>query len=427
MSKQIIILVSAKMAFIFYNSRLKKSYIPSSNYQINEIYLGKVESIRPDIKGAFIKLVGTSTKGFLHLSENALGKRLILHQAILVQVKKEATSHKITQVTENISLAGRYFTLLPYSQTINLSSRLNNQNVKSKLRTLATFVLEPCIGVFIHFDAQNVSDQVLIYELETLKARWVWIQKFASIGLPPHLIYKEEPFVSRVLKNFYDSSTTHIILDSPTHVNNVKSYIQREPKFFTNVSVIYYKEPYQLEQSLRLDTFLAKLIKSEVKLPSGGNIIIGVTDAMNIIDVNSGSLRSMQTSRDNALKTNYEAALVISEQLYLRNIFGIVLIDFISMQRSIDKYKLLSFFSELLHRDQSISKVLNLSYLGLVEITRKRENNKLGHIKFWYYILYKKFITGRPAIVNNHNREIESVRKNFSQKLILQRLIGITY
>ncbi|MGV2829023.1 Rne/Rng family ribonuclease [Myxosarcina sp. GI1(2024)] len=389
MPKQIIIAEQHHLAAVFWEEHIQELIVATGNQQVSDIYLGSVENVIPGIDAAFVNIGDAERNGFIHVSDlgplrlkktsAAITELLEPHQRALVQVMKEPTGNKGPRLTGNITLPGRYLVLMPYGRGVKLSRRISVENERSRLRALAILVKPPGMGLLVRTEAEGKAEEAIIEDLEFLQKQWESIQYQANSVKPPALLNRDDDFIQRVLRDVYSADVNTIVVDSPAGVKRIRQHLMnwsggRSPQ---GVFIDHHREHQPILEYYRVNAAIREALKPRVELPSGGYIIIEPTEALTVIDVNSGSFTRSATARETVLWTNTEAATEIARQLRLRNIGGVIVVDFIDMDSRRDQLKLLEHFNKALKGDKARPQIAQLSELGLVELTRKRQGKNI--------------------------------------------------
>jgi ribonuclease E len=389
MPKQIIIAEQHHIAAVFWEEQIQELIVATGHQQVSDIYLGTVENVIPGIDAAFVNIGNSERNGFIHVTDlgplrlkrnaAAITELLAPQQKALVQVMKEPTGNKGPRLTGNITLPGRYLVLMPYGKGVKLSRRIANENERSRLRALAILIKPPGMGLLIRTEADGKAEEAIMEDLEFLQKQWESIQYQANYAKPPVLLNRDDDFIQRVLRDTYSAEVNTIMIDSSSGVKRIKQQLAnwssgRSPQ---GVFIDYHREPQAMLDYYRINAAIKEALKPRVELPSGGYIIIEPTEALTVVDVNSGSFTRSATSRETVLWTNTEAATEIARQLRLRNIGGVIVVDFIDMDSHRDKIKLLEHFNNSLKGDKARPQIAQLSELGLVELTRKRQGKNV--------------------------------------------------
>ncbi|MDY7013672.1 MAG: Rne/Rng family ribonuclease, partial [Cyanobacteriota bacterium] len=300
-------------------------------------------------------------------------------QTVVVQVMKEPTGNKGPRLTGKIGMPGRYLVLMPYGRGVNLSRRIKNENERSRLRALAILVKPPGMGLLVRTEAEGKDEEAILEDLEFLQKQWEDIQSQANTTKPPCLLNRDDDFIQRVLRDIYSGEVNRIVVDSNYAVKRVKQQLMswsggRMPD---GLSIDHHRDRQHILEYFRVNAAIREALKPRVDLPSGGYVIIEPTEALAVIDVNSGSFTRSATARETVLWTNNEAAKEIARQLRLRNVGGVIIIDFIDMDSRRDQLELLDNFNKALKADKARPQIAQLSELGLVELTRKRQGKNI--------------------------------------------------
>ncbi len=422
MSQQIIIAEQARIAALLTDDRVDELIVATGQYQIGDIFLGTVENVLPGIDAAFINIGESEKNGFIHVSDlgplklkkGTFGITELLEpkQKVLVQVIKEPTGSKGPRLTGSISIPGKYLILQPYGQGVNISRKINTETERSRLKALGVLIKPPSTGLLFRTEAEKIKEELLIEDLEHLIQQWENVLKVSEASNPPNLVKRDEDFSLKILRDHIKESTKSIIIDSKFSVARSKDFLIN---YESDIDIEFH------DNSLNQDIFdkyeikktIQKALQPRVDLPSGGYIIIEPTEALTVIDVNSGSFTRSANSRQTVLWTNCEAAVEISRQMKLRNIGGVIVVDFIDMESRRDQFQLLEHFTSAIKDDSARPQIAQLTELGLVELTRKRQGQSI------YELFGNKCSTcnGTGHVENIFNHEITNIKiKNVENK-----------
>jgi ribonuclease G len=297
-------------------------------------------------------------------------------QEILVQVAKSPIGTKGPRVTAHISLPGRFMVLMPTVDHIGISRRITDEAERTRLRELLLGVRKDTFGYIFRTAAQGIQEDRLIREIAFLTKTWEDIRKKSQIMSAPYLLYRDLNVTFRAVRDLLTDEADRLIIDSRQEYENVRNFL-RQLLPDSKVSVELYTGTEPIFDAYNIEGDIARALKKKVWLKSGGYIVIEQTEALAAIDVNTGRYVGKHNFDETILKTNLEAVKEIAYQIRLRNIGGIIIIDFIDMKRSAHKEKVMSQLTEALKKDKSQTNVLPLSELGLVQMTRKRVRKNL--------------------------------------------------
>ena len=384
MPQQIVIAEHLRIAALLTDERIDELIVAQGSYQIGDIFLGTVENVLPGIDAAFVNIGESEKNGFIHVNDlgplrlkkatAGITELLEPRQKVLVQVMKEPTGNKGPRLTGNIALPGRYLVLQPYGQGVNISRRISLESERNRLRALGVLVKPPSTGLLIRTEAEDISEEFLIDDLENLLKQWELIQQASESCIPPILLNRDEDFIHRILRDHMGQNVNHIVVDNPEAIGRVKNFLGKDSK---ELEIELHSDSQNILEKYRVISAINNALKPRVELLSGGYIIIEPTEALTVIDVNSGSFTRSANSRETVLWTNCEAAIEIARQLKLRNIGGVIIIDFIDMDTRRDQLQLLEHFISAINGDSARPQIAQLTELGLVELTRKRQGQNI--------------------------------------------------
>jgi ribonuclease E len=389
MPKQIIIAEQHRIAAVFSEDQIEEIVVATGTHQVGDVYLGVVENVLSSIDAAFVNIGEGDRNGFIHVTDlgparlrrsgGSIQELVAPKQRILVQVMKEPTGNKGPRLTGNISLPGRYVVLLPYGKGVNLSRRIGGEDERNRLKALAILIKPAGMGLLVRTEAEDMSEDQIIEDLDLLQRQWELIQQESSTARHPGLLNRDQDFVQRILRDLFTDGVNRVVVDSADGLRRIKQYLANwgEGKIPASLAIEQHREPKPILEFFRVNAAIREALRPRVDLPSGGYVIIEPTEALTVIDVNSGSFTKSKTSRETVLWTNCEAAVEIARQLRLRNIAGVIVVDFIDMDSLQDKQQLLEQFNRALRADKSRPQIAQLTELGLVELTRKRQGQSL--------------------------------------------------
>ncbi len=350
------------------------------------IYLGRVQNVLPGMEAAFVD-IGTPKNAVLYRGDVQYDKEdvdtpagdarieQILHskQMILCQVTKNPIGAKGARLTQEVSLPGRFVVLIPNSKTYGISKRLTDAE-RRRLRGILDRVKPAEHGVILRTAAEHATEQELTADMTRLLDEWARIEAAQKKSSGPTLLYREPELAVRVIREEFNADYRGVMIDDRALYEEVKSYISDfNPELADRVT--YYDretEGLSLFENQHVHEQLHKALDRKVWLPSGGSLIIEHTEALTVIDVNTGKNVGTNNLEQTVFQNNLEAAQEVAHQLRLRDIGGIIVIDFIDMEIKDNRKKVVESFRHALARDKTRTQVFEISELGLVEMTRKR-------------------------------------------------------
>lgn len=362
----------------------------SSRGIVGNIYNGRVTRVLPGMQSAFVD-IGLDRAAFLHLADiwrlrqgEDADKPIerLLHEGknILVQVIKDSIGTKGARLSTQVSIAGRLLVYLPQVSHIGISQRIEDETERKSLREKLKHLLPLAEkgGFIIRTMAEAASEQDLRTDIEYLHKLWRDIREKSATD-KPGLLYQDLNLSFRVLRDFVNDDTARILVDSRETFQKMKSFAQI---YISNVMdrINHYAGERPLFDLYGMEEEIEKSLARRVNLKSGGYLIIDQTEALTTIDVNTGGFIGVRSFDDTIFKTNLEAAQAIARQLRLRNLGGIIIIDFIDMEDAEHKSAVLTEFKKSLTKDRTHMTVNGFTALGLVEMTRKRTRESLAHI-----------------------------------------------
>ena len=362
---------------------------------ISNIYKGKVVRVLPGMQAAFID-IGLERTGFLHASDIGNGKtsdngdepareirELVREgQSIIVQVVKDPLGTKGARLTTYITLPSRYHVLLPSGQGVGVSARIEEDAERERLRTMVTDMLgedDEQAGVIVRTAAEGAPHEALRADLVFLKKLWSVVQVQCSKGAVKTLVHEDLPLPIRIMRDMVTSDVERILIDSKPDFDKMKAFAasflpELEPK------LELYEKRRPIFDLHGAEDEIQKSLDRSIPLKSGGYIIIDQTEAMTTIDVNTGGYVGHRNLEETIYRTNLEAAVAIARQLRLRNLGGIIVLDFIDMEDAEHRRQVMAVLQQSLSKDHARHQVSPVSALGLVEMTRKRTRESLQHI-----------------------------------------------
>lgn len=300
-------------------------------------------------------------------------------QEILVQVAKDPIGTKGARVTSRITLPGRYVVLMPGMEHIGVSRKIENEEKRKYLKELASKFKPTGCGLIMRTVSEDATEEEIQKDIDFLLLLWDNIQKKKEKAHAPSLIHSEFDLVLRSLRDFMNQNVDRLIIDNPVECQRLKEFASVYfPRIAEKIELYEGDEP--LFDVFGVEVDLARALERKVWLKSGGYIVIDQTEAMTIIDVNTGKFVGKENLEDTILRTNLEAVKEIAYQIRLRNLGGIILIDFIDMDKEENKQKVINAMAEAMKKDRAKTTIYNITELGIVQMTRKRTRESLEHI-----------------------------------------------
>ena len=382
MSKAIVVAERDNIAAVIEDGKICEFFVQRGDMLLNDVYLATVDNILPSIDAAFVN-VGYDKMGFLHAND-AIGKgtlreKLSPKQKIIVQVVKEPVGHKGPRVSTLLSLPGRFLVLMPHETGINVSRKIVSNKERARLKSIISLLKPVGLGVIVRTEAEGQSDADIQEDLEILLEKWNTIVTAAETRPAPSLLYRDQDLLYRVMREACSEEVDEIILDTSYGAHRAQQILQNW-NMNKNIEVNVYKGSETLLVASGVVKEIKAALQTKVNLPSGGYLFIQTTEALTVIDVNSGKFVSSNTQDETIVKTNLEAVHEIARQLRLRNIGGMVIVDFIDMNNRRDKLAIMEELELALEKDKAKPQVGQLSDLGLVELTRHRQGQSLSEL-----------------------------------------------
>jgi len=346
---------------------------------VGNVYLGRVQNVLPGMEASFVE-IGEARNGVLYAGEVGLAGdegdevpriETVLQsgQPILVQVTKDPMRAKGARLTALISIAGRHLVLVPKAKSLGVSRRLPDPE-RNRLRDLAQAMRPSEHGLIVRTAAEGVSKEDLERDLARLLEVWEEIEKKSARAKAPALIYSEPELELRVIRDLFNRDVTRCVVDDPQLESTLRDYVRStSPDLDSRLELFQGSLP--IFEEFRVLEQIRKSLDRRVWLPSGGHLVIDRTEAMTVVDVNTGKFIGKSNLEETVFRTNKEAAVEVARQLRLRDIGGIIVIDFIDMEVSENRDEVLKVFRDALERDKTRTQVFDISSLGLVQMTRK--------------------------------------------------------
>ncbi len=364
---------------------------------VGNIYRGRVTNVLPGMQAAFVD-IGLEKNAFLYVGDinvdntvfdfgdrnsgkvlKNISLRDIIRegQEITVQILKEPMGTKGARVTTHITLPGRYVVLMPTLNYVGVSRRIEDEEERQRLRRIAEAIKPENMGVIVRTAAKDKQPEDLMPDIEVLCRLWDGIKEREKHGQVPRLLHKDESLLYRTVRDIFCSDVDRLIINDYYHYQKVVELVKAISPLLVD-RVEYADAQRNLFEIYGIEEKIEKAIQKKVWLKSGGYIVIDVTEALTVIDVNTGKFVGNASLEDTAFRTNLEAAEEIAHQIRLRDIGGIIIIDFIDMSEEEHKQKVLEVLEQALKKDRTKTNLVGLTGLGLVELTRKKVRPRLS-------------------------------------------------
>ena len=355
---------------------------------VGNLYMGRVARVLPGMQSAFVD-IGLERAAFLHVADiwenrepgKPIEKILTEGSPLLVQVVKDPIGSKGARLSTQVSLAGRLLVYLPHDPHIGISQRIEDENGRAQLRDRLKELVpaDEKGGFIVRTLAEAAAEDELAADIAYLRQLWATIRSRSLGAKPPEQLYQDLSLAQRVLRDMVSAETQRVLVDSRENHQKLVAFTQRYmPQLAARVE--HYAGERPLFDLYSVEDEIEKALSRRVDLKSGGYLIIDQTEAMTTIDVNTGGYVGSRNFDDTIFKTNLEAAQAIARQLRLRNLGGIIVLDFIDMQSESHRAAVLEEFKRALARDRTRVTVNGFTGLGLVEMTRKRTRESLAHV-----------------------------------------------
>jgi len=442
MYKEIVINAGAEetRAALLEENELVELYIerPISQRVVGNIYKGKVENVLPGMQAAFVD-IGLERNAFLYIDDalpprngeddddyedvKNLSIKDVLNegQEILVQVVKEPIGAKGARVSRHITLPGRYLVLMPMVDYVGVSRRIQDDEERSRLRRLAEKVRPEGTGLIVRTVAEGHNERDLAHDVDFLVKLWDRIQNRAKNTRAPALLHRDLGLVFRIVRDMFTEDVNKLVVDSRHEYDRIMELLDFiSPSLKGRVSLFKNKNQ-AIFDYYGLEAEIDKALKRRVWLKCGGDIVIDQAEALTAIDVNTGKYVGSTNLADTVLKTNLEAAREIARQLRLRDIGGIIVIDFIDMESHRHRQKVLQALEESLRRDRTKAHILGITELGLVEMTRKKVRQGLDQTlqKQCPYCEGRGKVLSEETMARRVRREIRRILRQSTSDAIL--------
>jgi ribonuclease G len=374
------------------NGVLQEIYIERTNHRglVGNIYKGKVVRVLPGMQAAFVD-IGLERAAFIHAAEVGKGDanapiNQLLHegQSLVVQVTKDPISTKGARLTTQLAIPSRYLVYMPGVDHVGVSQRIEEEGERDRLKELVNNCMEAEgltgeAGFILRTAAEGVGEDEILADTRYLRRLWRKLEERIKDNKAPSLVYDELPLSLRTIRDLSRPEVSKILIDSRETFQKIEHFTQQ---YVPEVSerVEYYPGPRPIFELYSVEDEIQRALERKVPLKSGGYLVVDQTEAMTTIDVNTGGFVGRRNLEETIYKTNLEAATAIGRQVRLRNLGGIIILDFIDMTEPEHQRQVLRMLEKMLEKDHTKSKISGVSELGLVEMTRKRTRESLEHM-----------------------------------------------
>ncbi len=380
-------ITETRLAFLE-EDELVELYIERKNQKrlVGNIYKGRVTNVLPGMQAAFVD-IGLEKNSFLYVkdaipqdsstevNEVSIKEVLKAGQEIMVQVIKEPIGSKGARVTTHITLPGRYLVLMPDTDYVGISRRIGDEKERERLKKEIEEIKPGKMGVIVRTVAGGKTKEDFKDDIKFLLRLWQKIEKDKKLGFAPRLIYKDFDLINRTIRDVFNQDIDQFIINDQEEYHRSMELVELISPLLKERLV--YTDDIDIFEEFQIEGQITKGISRKIWLKSGGYIIIDTTEALTVIDVNTGKYVGSIDLEDTVFKTNAEAAVEIAKQLRLRDIGGIIIVDFIDMTSEADGLEIMKMLEKSLSKDRTKTKILGMTQLGLVEITRKKVRQRL--------------------------------------------------
>jgi len=380
---------------ILEDGSLSEIYVEREEKVIGSIYKGKVQNVLPGMGASFVD-IGLGRNAFLYVDDInktplnigdveitqgrsgfTISEKVNRGDDVLVQIVKEPRGLKGARVSTNISLPGRYLILMPTGKYSGVSRKIESLDERNRLKAIMKRIRPEGMATVVRTAAAGASEAELIADLGVMIRMWHGILETFKRAPSPSLLHKDMNLVFKAARDFITADVDRVLIDDEAEYVKVREFLQLlGPQYLDRVE--HYNSGRSLFKDFKVDDELQKLMRPKINLPSGASIVIETTEALTVIDVNSGKFTGGRNLEDTIVKTNVEAAAEIARQVRLRDIGGIIVCDFIDMNSENSRNKVIATLEEGLRKDRTRATIQSFSNLGLLEFTRKRVGRDLG-------------------------------------------------
>ena len=424
------------------------------NY-VGNIYKGIVKNILPGMGAAFVD-IGLDRTAFLHYTDLSLetfdeeeldeadlenkflpqdahkiGEYLKVGQEIIAQVQKGPVGSKGARLIGQISIPGKFLVFFPFEDKIAISRKIYSHQEKNRIKSVLQSVKEASTGIIVRTEAEGCTSEELVEEYKTLYKTWKFLEKKINESEAPSCVFDENDIVSTLVRDLFSAKIDRMVVDDKDFFEQITQRLKEYNEDFSDRCELYVEDT-PIFDAYNIEKEIEKIFRSRLYLPSGGNIVIEPTEALVAIDVNTGSFIGKKNYEDTLRKTNLEAAKEIVRQIRLRNLSGIVVIDFIDMNEDKSRQQIIEAMIQGLKKDRAKNKVFPFTAMGLVEVTRKRTRSTIMQTYFEHcpYCHGTGRILARDSVLFKINRWLQRAEyflQNKNLNIYVHPLVKKTY
>jgi ribonuclease G len=408
---------------------------------VGNIYKGRVENVLPGMQAAFVN-VGLERNSFLYIDDalpmkgeiddefGEIARKLTIKdvlrpgQEIIVQVVKEPIGTKGARVTRHVTLPGRFLVLMPNVDYVGVSRRITDEKERERLKQLAVRIKPPEAGLIVRTVAEGAGEQELVQDSSFLVRLWERIRQRAQTGQAPSNLHRDLGLLHRVVRDWLDDDVSQFVIDAKPEYEKALDIVETLSPALKERLKLYSRTDQSLFDFHGVEMEIDKALKKRVWLKSGGYLVIDQTEALTVIDVNTGKFVGTTNLADTVFKTNLEAAREIARQLRLRDIGGIIIIDFIDMEVQEHRQTVLRTLEDALRQDRTRANVLGLTQLGLVEMTRKKSSQNLDEalMRACHYCDGRGKLLSEETMARRVRAEIRRILKQSTSEALLMEV-----
>jgi ribonuclease G len=409
-----------KAAFLY----VSDVYVPVEDFEGMMLANGCAADAGADLPGEIVEpLENGMTEVFdlqRRMSDVPIEDRLQEGQDVLVQVAKEPIGNKGARITTHVTLPGRHLVFMPTMDHVGVSRRIENEDERKRLKDFMCEIRPPRCGFIVRTVAQGVEPEKLQAEMDFLVKLWHSVQKKAENAPVPSLVYQELDITLRAVRDLFTKEVDRLVIDSEPEYRKILQFIDTFLPSLRN-SVELYRGDEPIFDAYGIEMEIQRAMSRKIWLKSGGYIVIETTEALTAVDVNTGRYVGKRNLEETILKTNLEAVKEIAYQLRLRNIGGIIIIDFIDMEKEANRERVFNALKDAVQKDKSKTNILPMSELGLIEMTRKRTKESINQVlcESCFYCEGEGYLKSKQTVCYEILRELERDRSEYFGKQVM--------